>query len=159
MTCEGKTLEDPTCFSSKWLFTKGVIKEMDLFYGQIHKWKLWASFKDISSTFSVQQAYNQVGPKFVIDEIFLKLGVPSLVFWQRDQKWNYSKGFVKYKLANGYGWINSKLVLDAKLNKLWRLASKQYTWLSQILSISHYFIKSKKVVYAFSFLLGDLPLG
>lgn len=55
--------------------------------------------------------------------------------WWRDEKWNYSKRLIKSKPMDGYHCLSPSSIIDAKLNKLWRLASKQTTWLYQVHSV------------------------
>lgn len=65
----------------------------------------------------------------------------------------------KYKSTDGYRWLCVQPMLDANLNKLQRMHSQPFKWLIRVHSMWKLFIEPKKVVFAWSFILGGLPLG
>jgi hypothetical protein len=52
-----------------------------------------------------------------------------------------------------------QLVIKVKLNKIWRVGSKQSAWLFQCNAMWQGFIEPKKAMLAWPMLLGGLPLG
>lgn len=56
--------------------------------------------------------------------------------------------FKKYNPVDGYQWLNSRSVIGAKLNRLWRVVSKHSTWLFRFHFVWQKFIEPKKALFA-----------
>lgn len=69
------------------------------------------------------------------------------------------KSFKKYTSIEGYRWFAAKPMLDVRLNKIWRLESKQNTWLYKLKDIWKTPLEPKMACVTCSLVLGGLALG
>ena len=63
---------------------------------------------------------------------------------QKDQIWDHSKTFHKYKLVDLYQRLRNTLRMDCKLNKDWKLKSILLTWCQELKMIWKVTLKIKK---------------